>query len=139
MPDSSIGRVKHALSSRLSIWIGIAVGISTIIGSIAAVGMWIDGRYVDKYETALALNGVTDQINSNLKTINSNIIILGNVFYTNEITRVKDFIKQLEERNDLNQNEVIFLREMRVKLADLERQQKKLQDTKIKITNGEVE
>lgn len=139
MPNVQVGRVKQALTSRLSMWIGIMVGVSTIVGTVAGVGIWLDKRYIDKYETALVLGGVTDQINSNLKTINSNIIVLGNVFYANEIERVQDYIRQLEERNDLNRNEVIFLREMRVKLADLKRQQKKLQDTKIKITNGEVE
>ena len=118
---------KTSISTVLS----AIVSVFVIVGGLYAFVVWFNGRYVDIEEATTIINEVSNQTNENLKTINGNIILLGNAVYDRQINEIKGLIDQVSKIPNKNANEIQFLQQLQVRLVDLMRQQKTLQQTKI--------
>ncbi len=113
---------------------GTAAAIAVIAGVIQAV-VWFDDHYVDVDEGIAVIEKITQSTNKNLKTINSNIIFLGNAFYDQRIAEVESFISDVERIENKNPTEVQFLESLKRDRLELKRQQEKLQRTIIDPVN----
>lgn len=125
-------RVKDAVAKHsIGTILGCIVAVITIFGSIGGAIVWIDEHYVDVDEAVLVVSDLSQKTNKNLEVINTNIILLGNAFYDRRINEIKALIEEVEKIENKNSNEIQFLQTLRGDLADLKRQQEKLQETKV--------
>ena len=113
---------------------GTAAAIAIIVGIIQAI-VWFDDYYVDVEEGVLIIEKITTTTNKNLKTINSNIIFLGNAFYDQRIAEIESLISDVIKIENKNPTEVQFLESLKKDRLELKRQQEILQRTTIDPVN----
>lgn len=126
-------RITDTLQNKKSIvtYLGAAVAIIGIITAIFQFINWIDDYYVDQEEAILAIEKITSSTDANLKTINTNIILLGNAFYDQRIAEIESIITEVEKIENKNTTEVQFLESLKRDHLELKRQQQLLQQTSI--------
>lgn len=122
-------RIKEAISNQYVKIIGTVAAIIAIIGGVAKVIEWVDDHYIDQQEMISIVESVSGSTNKNLEEINRNIILLGNAFYDQRIAEIESLIGQVEKIENKNQTELQFLESLKKDLAELNRQQEKLQRT----------
>lgn len=106
----------------------IAASIAIVTGIVKGI-VWFDDYYVDQDEAITFIEKVTESTNKNLKTINSNIIFLGNAFYDQRIAEIESLISDVIKIENKNQTEVQFLESLKRDRLELQRQQEILQHT----------
>ena len=122
-------RIREAISNQYVKIIGTVAAIIAIIGGVAKVIEWVDDHYIDQQEMISIVESVSGSTNKNLEEINRNIILLGNAFYDQRIAEIESLIGQVEKIENKNQTELQFLESLKKDLAELNRQQEKLQRT----------
>lgn len=113
---------------------GTAAAIAIIVGVVQFI-VWFDNHYIDVDEGFIAIEKITQSTNANLKTINTNIIFLGNAFYDQRIAEIESLIADVSRIENKNSTEVQFLESLKMDRLDLKRQQKTLQQTIIDPVN----
>ena len=116
-------------------YLGGTVAIIGIMTGIFQFVSWFDNYYVDQEEAIAAIEKITSSTDNNLKTINKNIILLGNAFYDQRIAEIESLISEVDKIENKNNTEVQFLESLKRDHLELKRQQKMLQQTSITPVN----